>query len=347
MSKPRPLADRNRLRHWLLSLCVAVMAVAPWADLAGAQKATDKAATGKATDKAADKAEAKNGSESPPDETYAAYQRGYFLSAFKRATEQAKNGDTKAMTLLGELYAKGQGVGRDDQKADEWYKLAAGRGDADAMYALGTFRLDGRAGPRDRTEAMKLFAQAAKLGNASAAYNMSLANLEPQGDLKAAADYLKIGAKAGLPDAEYALSLMYKEGRGVDKNMKEAMRLLQRAAIADHPDAMVEFAIAQFNGADTPRNESAAIAMLRRAAAMASPIAQNRLAHVYRMGRGIKADPVQAIRWHLAARAGGLGDPALDDFAARQTPEVRAEAEKAAAPWIEYYKNAPRRSERP
>jgi TPR repeat protein len=337
MSQPRPLADRARLRPWLMRLCVAIVAVIPPASLATAQKAANEAAG---------KAVAKSDGESPSDETYAAYQRGYFLSAFNRATEQAKAGDAKAMTLLGELYAKGQGVGRDDQKAAEWYKLAADRGDANAMYALGTFKLDGRAGPRDRTEAMTLFAQAAKLGNASAAYNMGLANLEPQGDLKAAADYFRIGAKAGLPDAQYALSLMYKEGRGVEKNLKEAMRLLQQAAIADHPDAMVEFAIAQFNGADTPRNEAAAIAMLRRAAAMASPIAQNRLAHVYRMGRGIKADPVQAIRWHLAARAGGLGDPALDDFAARQTPEIRAEAEKAAAPWIEYYKNAPRSPDR-
>jgi len=330
MSKPSPLADRLPLRRRCLGrffgLAVAAAVLAP--GLAAAQPAASATKT------------------APVDETYAAYQRGYFLSAFNRATEQAKNGDAKAMTLLGELYAKGQGVGRDDQKAAEWYKLAADRGDANALYALGTFRLDGRAGPRNRDEAMKLFAQAAKLGNASAAYNMGLANLEPQGDLKAAADYLKIGAKAGLPDAEYALSLMYKEGRGVEKNPQEAMRLLQGAAIADHPDAMVEFAIAQFNGTDTPRNEAAAIAMLRRAAAMASPIAQNRLAHVYRMGRGIKADPVQAIRWHLAARAGGLGDPALDDFAARQTPQVRAEAEKAAAPWIEYYKNAPRSPER-
>jgi len=338
----KPLHDRAVQPRLLLSFCVATAATV----MTTMTLLPGTAAAQKAANETAAKATTKSGSESSVDETYAAYQRGYFLSAFNRATEQAKGGDVKAMTLLGELYAKGQGVSRDDQKAAEWYKLAADRGDANAMYALGTFRLDGRAGARDRDAAMKLFAQAAKLGNASAAYNMGLANLEPQGDPKAAADYLKIGAQAGLPDAQYALSLMYKEGRGVGKNVKEAMRLLQSAAIADHPDAMVEFAIAQFNGADTPRNETAAIAMLRRAAAMGSPIAQNRLAHVYRMGRGIKTDPVQAIRWHLAARAGGLGDPALDDFAARQTPEVRAEAEKAAAPWIEYYKNAPRSGDR-
>jgi hypothetical protein len=60
------------------------------------------------------------------------------------------------------------------------------------------------------------------------------------------------------------------------------------------------------------------------------------------MGRSIKVDPAQAVKWHLAARAGGISDPGLDEYAAKQTPQVRSEAEKAAAVWIEYYKNAPR-----
>jgi len=311
------------------SLLVAMLALAAASPALAQQKPARNADKAAPTEPAADVA-------------YGAYQRGFFLTAFNEATQRAKNGDAKAMTLLGELYAKGQGVGRDDQKAAEWYKLAADRGDREALFALGTFRLDGRAGPRDRAEAMRLFMQAAKLGHAGAAYNVGLANLEPQGDIKLAAEYLGIASKAGLPEAQYALALMFKEGRGVAKDPREAMRLMQQAARADYPDAMVEFAIAQFNGTDTPRDEAAAIALLRRAALMASPIAQNRLAHVYRMGRGIAADPVQAVKWHLAARAGGVGDPLLDDFAARQTPEVRAAAEKAAAPWLEYYKNAPR-----
>lgn len=316
--------------------------IRPTRSLLAAMLALAAASPALAQQKPARNADKAAPTEPAADVAYGAYQRGFFLTAFNEATQRAKNGDAKAMTLLGELYAKGQGVGRDDQKAAEWYKLAADRGDREALFALGTFRLDGRAGPRDRAEAMRLFMQAAKLGHAGAAYNVGLANLEPQGDIKLAAEYLAIASKAGLPEAQYALALMFKEGRGVAKDPREAMRLMQQAARADYPDAMVEFAIAQFNGTDTPRDEAAAIALLRRAALMASPIAQNRLAHVYRMGRGIAADPVQAVKWHLAARAGGVGDPLLDDFAARQTPEVRAAAEKAAAPWLEYYKNAPR-----
>ncbi len=77
------------------------------------------------------------------DAAYGAYQRGYFLTAFFEATKRAETGDVKSMTLLGELYAQGLGVGNNDQKAIEWYRLAAARGDRDAMFALAMFNIGG------------------------------------------------------------------------------------------------------------------------------------------------------------------------------------------------------------
>jgi TPR repeat protein len=75
--------------------------------------------------------------------------------------------------------------------------------------------------------------------------------------------------------------------------------------------------------------------VLRRAASRGSPIAQNRLARMFATGRGMTTDPVAAIKWHLIAKAGGLGDTFLDEFASKQTPEVRDAAEKAARPWLQ------------
>src|SRR5262249_10069578 len=64
----------------------------------------------------------------PPDANtaYVAFQAGRFLSAFAAATRRVEEkGDAKAMTLLGELYAEGYGIPRDDAKAVAWYSLAA------------------------------------------------------------------------------------------------------------------------------------------------------------------------------------------------------------------------------
>jgi len=90
------------------------------------------------------------------DLAYGAYQRGHYLTAFAEATKRARANDPVAMTLLGELYAHGYGVPRDDAKAAEWYKLAAGHGDRNAMFALAMLNFEGRAGARNLEAAAQL-----------------------------------------------------------------------------------------------------------------------------------------------------------------------------------------------
>jgi TPR repeat protein len=116
--------------------------------------------------------------------------------------------------------------------------------------------------------------------------------------------------------------------------MTTAMRLMGEASLAGNIDAMVEFAIAQFNGEGVTKNEASAAQLLLKAADRGSPIAQNRLARILMAGRGLPADPTEAIKWHIIAKAGGASDPELDLFAAKQSPEVRAAAEQKAKKWL-------------
>jgi len=71
-----------------------------------------------------------------------------------------------------------------------------------------------------------------------------------------------------------------------------------------------------------------------------NPVAQNRLANVFAVGRGLQADPVAAVKWHIVAKAGGVSDIPLDTFAQKQPAEIRAAAEKAAKPWLDAIKEA-------
>ena len=96
----------------------------------------------------------------------------------------------------------------------------------------------------------------------------------------------------------------------------------------------MEYAIALYNGTGVAKDEVRATALFHRAALRGSPIAQNRLARIYTIGRGAAANPVEAVKWHLIAKAGGNSDPYLDKFAADQTEEVREAAQKAARPWL-------------
>ena len=47
----------------------------------------------------------------------------------------------------------------------------------------------------------------------------------------------------------------------------------------------------------------------------------------------MKADPVQAAKWHLLARAAGVSDFSLDIVLAKLTKEQREQAEQAAEDW--------------
>ncbi len=273
----------------------------------------------------------------PADLAFGAFQRGYFLTAFRYATDDAEKGNAKSMTLLGELYANGLGVPKDDQKAVDWYRLAAARGDANAMFALAMFAINGRAGPRDRELGAKWLAAAAKLGHPEAAYDLALLYVEGQlfpQDFKQAAALLRVAADAGSADAQYALGTFYKDGRGVPKDMHEAATLWAKAALAGNSDAEVEYAIALYNGDGVNRDEDAAAQIFFTAAKLGSPIAQDRYARILASGLGAPRNPIKAVKWHLVSRAGGETDITLDDFMSKLDPATVAEGTKQAQPWL-------------
>ena len=133
----------------------------------------------------------------------ARFQRGHYLEAFKEATARAsEQGDPVAMTLLGELYANGYGVAKDEKKALAWFSLAADRGDRQAIFALAMFRFAGRGGAQDQAEAAALLEKAAKLGHVAAAYNLALLYLEGQQvrqDVARAAELLRMRGRCRQP----------------------------------------------------------------------------------------------------------------------------------------------------
>jgi len=105
-----------------------------------------------------------------PDLAYAAYQRGYYVTAMQEAMKRIKAdpSDGPAMTLAGELYALGLGVRRDLAEAARWYKLAADTGDRQAIFALGIAKLKGEGVPKDRAGAAEMLEKAHAQNHAGA-----------------------------------------------------------------------------------------------------------------------------------------------------------------------------------
>ena len=66
----------------------------------------------------------------------------------------AEQGDAGAQTELGERYAVGRGVVRDDRVAVSWFRRAAEQGDAAGQEALGWMYIAGRGVARNDASAL-------------------------------------------------------------------------------------------------------------------------------------------------------------------------------------------------
>jgi hypothetical protein len=272
-----------------------------------------------------------------PDSAFAAYQRGYHLTAYAEALKRLKAdpSDAAAMALIGQLHREGLSVKPDEREAALWMKLAADRGDLPAIFALAVMTLDGKGTPKDAEAARRLFEQAAAKGHPGALYNLGVMAVgrEPP-DFKAAADYFRKSAEAGDPDGAYSLALLYREGRGVERDVNEAARWMEFAADERNLAAEIEYALMLFNGVGVDKNEPAAARLFARAANRDNPSAQNRLARILAAGRGAPKNQVEAMKWHILARAGGVEDKWLDDQLATLTPEQRQKVDLAVRRYL-------------
>ncbi len=128
-----------------------------------------------------------------------AYNSGNYLYAFDEFRALALNGDAASQYRLGVMYAKGQGVPRDDKQAASWYLKAAFQDETRAQYAIA-----------------EMFRQGQGV---------------PQNDKQAATWYLE-AAEHGFPKAQYAIGLWYAKGTGVPQDFIQAYKWLSLAGDA-------------------------------------------------------------------------------------------------------------------
>ena len=85
---------------------------------------------------------------------------------------RAEQGEPEAQNELGDRYANGTGVAKDEAKAVEWYRKAAEQGLAMAQYNLGVMYSAGMGVPKDEAKAIEWVRKAAEQGLAMAQYKL-------------------------------------------------------------------------------------------------------------------------------------------------------------------------------
>ena len=201
-----------------------------------------------------------------------------------RRIKAAEQGDVQAQYDLAVMYAKGQGMKKDDAEAVKWYRKAAEQGHADAQYHLGNAYAHGRGVAKDESEAVKWFRKAAEQGHAEAQCNFAEAYLFgsviPQNYAEAVKWYRK-AAEQGVADAQYNLGVSYAKGNGVTQDVFEAVRWYRKAAEKGHTDAQYNLGVSYENGNGITQDVAEAVRWYRMAAEKGNVNALHNLGVVY------------------------------------------------------------------
>ena len=91
----------------------------------------------------------------------------------------ARQGDARAQTSIGLMYARGWGVRQDFAEARRWWNFAAAQNDPAAQFNLGL--LYSQEEPRDYARAVVWYRQAAARGHVQAQHNLGMLYYEGKG----------------------------------------------------------------------------------------------------------------------------------------------------------------------
>lgn len=175
---------------------------------------------------------------------------------------RASEGDAEALNALGNAYALGQGVPRDDNEALRHYQAAANAGYAPACFNLGLIHELGRGVPRNETEAARWYRLAAAQNHPRAALQLAVLLEDGRGvtrDEAEAARLYRLAAEQGIGAAQTSLGLMLAAGRGaLAVNLPEAAAWLTLAVEQGAPPASRDLVVARL----TPEQRSASEAIL-------------------------------------------------------------------------------------
>jgi len=117
---------------------------------------------------------------------------------------KADQGDAKAQYNLGNMYADGEGVAKNEAEAVKWYRKAADQGLAEAQFNLGNMYREGLGVVKDEAEAVKLYRKAAEQGDADAQFNLGVSYAKGLGVVKDEAEAYKWYLLAGAQGDEEA-----------------------------------------------------------------------------------------------------------------------------------------------
>ena len=152
------------------------------------------------------------------------------LTWFKKAWENSNHALSQAAYEMADQYYAGEGVEKNEEKANELFAAAAELKNPAAQYQLGVFAYAEE--PARLEDAFAWFSNAATQGHAQAQYMTGFMLLQGQGtqpSVPLAIRFFEQAAEQNDVSAQYVLGQIYTKGLGVKRNRRLGRIWLERA----------------------------------------------------------------------------------------------------------------------
>ena len=216
-----------------------------------------------------------------------------------------------------DMYSKAAELG--DEESIEWLKNKTENEDADAQYQLATMFIYGQGIEKNETKANELFKKAfityeksAEQGNPNAQFKLGTmfyyGFFVEQND-KEAFNWYKKSAEQGNENAQHGLGEFYQYGhQGMKRNYEKAIGWYKKAAAQGNPEFQWQLGRIYHCIIDNPDYEKSFI-WYQKAAEQGDSCAQNELGNMYFDGVHVKQNFTEAFKWYKKADSQlGLGD---------------------------------------
>ena len=165
------------------------------------------------------------------------YEKGDYEGALEQWQVLSKQGDLRAQYRLGQMFAEGVGVPKDDRVALHWFRQAAEQGSVEARYELALLYSVGRGVPKDHARAAHWYGLLAEDGHLTAQYLLARRYEQGAGgaqDLARAVHWYERAAGQGHLRAQVKLGEMYSRGGAIEEDLVRAWMWFDLAAVRGH-----------------------------------------------------------------------------------------------------------------
>jgi TPR repeat protein len=275
-----------------------------------------------------------------------AFADGAYLAARTAYVVEAEKGNAHAMFRIAEMYWKGLGMQKNNERALNWYNRAAEAGHMEAAYQTATMFMDGDVVLTNYRKAASLFEIALDGGIYKAGLPLGRiysTNATGKVDMPHAVEVLEkavLDPSGGehVREAAYFLSQIYiGDNHGLEKSEEISLKWREIAAENGHIAAMADVALRYYNGNGVQKDPEKAMRLMTVAAESGHAASQYNLGIFHYQGVGTDVNYGKALMWFIVAQN---TDPSTDtgtieQFKKSLTAEQVTAAEGQAARIIE------------